>query len=156
MSSRLFSALLLAIATQTVQAEEIFAGIGVSGEVSYSDQPLHGHQRITLDVTPAIQTADDARATTAGLEALADELAQARQRREQARAASNRAPAAAGVRRRSADQRVLVERYKQPAITYFPGRFSRRQRTVEIEPAPPLPPRNTFEPAFRPFRQSSQ
>ncbi|MEM7001762.1 MAG: hypothetical protein AAF529_13315 [Pseudomonadota bacterium] len=154
MSSRLFSVLLLAITTQAVQAEEIFAGIGVAGEVSYSDQPLHGHQRITLDVTPAIQTADDARATTAGLEALADELAQARQRREQARAASKRT--SAGQARPSADQPVLVERYVEPAVTYFPGRFSRRQRTVEIEPAPPLAPRNTFEPAFRPFRQSSQ
>ena len=151
MRTGVFTAALLALALlvlllpQGVIAQEIYAGKGIFGEASFSDQQLAGHRSVTLDVVPADPNAADPSKVAARLEALAEELAQARLAREEARRP---------VSSPREVETIVVERdYPDRVGTYFPPRYYPQRNRPSIKPAPPLPPRKTFEPAFRPLRR---
>ena len=148
----IFTALLAVLTTASFAAEqEIFAGTGSYGEASFSDQPMLGHQPVTIEVTEATVSSTDAQRIADEVAALANELEASRRSREQTRQAE--AP-------RQVDT-VIVERYyDEPRRTYYPvERYPSNKTTYReptIEPPPAAPPRRAFEPAFRPFRPANQ
>ena len=145
----IFTALLAVLTTVGYAAEqEIFAGTGAYGEASFSDQPMLGHQPVTIEVTEATVSSKDAQRVADQVAALANELEASRRSREQTRQAE--AP-------RQVDT-VIVERYyDEPRRTYYPvPSHNTTYREPTIEPPPTAPPRRAFEPAFRPFRPANQ
>ncbi len=141
----------LAATVQTAAAQEVFAGKGIFGEASFSDQQLAGHTAIRVETTPADRDTAAVRARTLEIAALADELEQARKTREQARVAD----------RPVQTEPTVVESYVPPQRTYFPDRYHHQpwrypQKTPVIQEPPQLPPRKTFEPAFRPIRSTTR
>ena len=149
---KIINTVLLALLTLPSFAaeKEIFAGTGSHGEASFSDQPMIGHQRVLIEVTPANESLSDAQRIADELGALADELAQSRRSRQEARRAETP---------RQVDTVIVEHYYDEPRRTYYPTNRYPTHRPVytepTIEPPPAQAPRRPFEPAFRPFRPAN-
>lgn len=140
---RLFLVISILLLSNAGWGEVVFMGVGKDGEVSFSDEAHSGYQPVRLEVPPRDeQAAALTRSRIAEIEEIADEMAERREARSEARAL--RTPAI-----------EYVPEYAEPENERYYGypdarHYPRGPRPPAVAPPPTRPPRETFEPAFYP------